>query len=330
MSEARLPRSRWPRSFAFVLVKDFSMMPFTAAIEPLRVANRMAGEQLFRWTTLSADGAPVRASNGALVQVDGMLRLVGLADAVVVCAGVNAYDHRDPDLAAQLRRVSRQGTMIGSVCSGSILLADAGLLDGRRCTGHWEDLESLAENYPALDVTKSIFEIDGNRFTCSGGTAPLDLMIHFISMEFGRDLAARVADQMLHHSARQATQPQRLDLAERTGVRNPKVLEVIAAMESNLESPLPLGELAELVGLSLRQLERLFGSELKTRPGQYYRQLRLKRARHLVQQTGMSMMQVAVATGFTSATHFARAYGEEFGLSPSRDREVSRRRFSAN
>lgn len=300
------------------------MMPFTAAIEPLRAANRMAGTALYQWTTLSKDGGPVRASNGTLVQVDGMLRLIGLPDAVVVCAGINAYDHRDAELAAQLRRVSRQSAMIGSVCSGSIILADAGLLDGRRCTGHWEDLESLAENYPSLEVTQSLYEIDGQRFTCSGGTAPLDLMIHFIAQDFGRELAARVADQMLHQSSRKPGEPQRLDLSERTGVRNPRLLEAIALMEANLEAPLALEQVAERAGLSLRQLERLFALEAAMSPGRYYRTLRLKRARQLVQQTGMSMMEVAVATGFGSAAHFTSEYGKAFGLPPSRERESAR------
>lgn len=296
------------------------MMPFTAAIEPLRAANRMAGQSLYQWTTMSKDGAPVRASNGAMVQVDGMLRLIGLPDAVVVCAGINAYDHRDADLAAALRRASRQGAMIGSVCSGSIVLAEAGLLDGRRCTGHWEDLETLQENYPALEVTRSIYEIDGNRFTCSGGTAPLDLMLHFITMDFGRDLGARVADQMLHHGAREASVPQRLALPDRTGVHHPRLLEVIAAMEENIESPLALAQLASGAGLSLRQLERLFAGQIGVRPARYYRDLRLRRARQLVQHTGLTMLEIAVATGFSSPTHFAKAYGELYGRPPSRDR----------
>lgn len=298
------------------------MMPLTAAIEPLRAANRMAGQSLYHWTILSKDGAPVRASNGATVQVDGMLRLVGLPDAVVVCAGINAYDQLDPELSAQLRRASRQGAMIGSVCSGSIVLAGAGLLDGRRCTGHWEDLETLAENYPALDVTKSIYEIDGNRFTCSGGTAPLDLMLGFIADDFGRDLAAQVADQMLHHSARAAAGPQRLALSERTGVRHPGLLDCLAAMEANLENPLPLAALSDRAGLSLRQLERLFSGQLGQRPAAYYRELRLKRAQQLVRQTGLSMLEIAVATGFSSATHFAREYRRMFGNPPSQDRAM--------
>jgi AraC family transcriptional regulator, glycine betaine-responsive activator len=302
------------------------MMPFSAAIEPLRVANRMHGREVYRWSTLSADGSAVTASNGTLVQVDGSLAQIEPVDAIVICAGINAYDHLDAGVAAQLRRLSRRDCLIGSVCSGSIVLAHAGLLDGRRCTGHWEDLETLAENFPSLDVTKSIFEIDGSRFTCSGGTAPLDLMIHFIALDFGRELAARVADQMLHHSARQAAEPQRLALSERTGLRNPRLLDVIAAMEANLENPLPLGELADGAGLSLRQLERLFAAQLQIKPGRYYRSLRLQRARQLVQQTGLSMMQVAVATGFSSATHFAKAYRQVHGQPPRYDREAALRK----
>ena len=327
MSVAALPaRSKWPRSFEFLLVPDFSMMPFTAAIEALRVANSMEGEAIYRWTTLSARGEPVLASNGTSIQVDGALSAGGAADALVVCAGINAYRHRDRQVAAQLRRISRQDCLIGSVCSGSIILADAGLLDGRRCTGHWEDLETLIENYPALEVTGGIFEIDGNRFTCSGGTAPLDLMIHFISNDFGRDLAVQVADQMLHQSARAANQPQRLTLADRTGTQHPRLLAVLGQMEGNIENPLPLADLARNAGLSLRQLERLFARQLGTRPMRYYRDLRLQRARQLVQQTGLSMLEIAVATGFTTPTHFARAYGEQFGHPPSLDRTTALRR----
>lgn len=302
------------------------MMPFVAAVEPLRVANRMQGSELYDWTTVSRDGGPVVASNGTLVQVDGSLDACGPTDALIVCAGLNAYRHLDPGVAAQLRRLSRRKGLIGSVCSGSIVLADAGLLDGRRCTGHWEDLETLAENYPSLEVTRSIFEFDGSIFTCSGGTAPIDLMIHFISNDFGRELAARVADQMLHQAGREPAGPQRMALSERTGIRDARLLDVIAAMESNLESPLSLAELAVIAGFSLRQLERLFAAHLGVRPAGYYRNLRLHRARQLVRQTRQTMLQIAVATGFASATHFAKAYHRRYGRPPSRDREAEPRR----
>jgi transcriptional regulator GlxA family with amidase domain len=316
-----LPPKPLPRSFTFLLVPDFSLMPFTAAIEPLRVANRMEGQAHYSWRTASADGQSVRASNGTLVQVDTAISDAPPGDALIVCAGLRAADQKRAPIRAALRHHARRGVMIGSVCTGSVLLADAGLLDGHRCTVHWEEIESLAENYPALTVTRSLFEIDRDRFTCSGGTAPLDLMLHFIAADFGKDLGARVADQMLHHSARQSSEPQRLALSERTGARHPKLLDVIASMEAHLETPLPLAELAARAHLSPRQMERLFARELATRPSRYYRDLRLHRARQMVRHTGMSMMQIAVATGFASAPHFARAYGELHGVVPSRDRE---------
>ncbi len=317
--------AHYPRRFLFLLVPDFSLMPFTAAIEPLRVANRMQGGPLYHWRTASIDGQKVMASNGAQVQVDCALADAEPADAIIVCSGVDVYDRFDAALNAQLRRLARRSAMIGSVCTGSAILADAGLLDEHRCTIHWEDIETLAENYPKLQVTRSLFEIDGDRFTCSGGTAPLDLMLHFITEDFGRDLGARVADQMLHHSARKASEPQRLALSERTGVRHGGLLEVIAAMEDHLENPLTLADLAARGGISIRQMERLFARELDARPARYYRDLRLKRARQMVQQTGMTIIQIAVATGFASATHFARAYRELYGIAPIRDREAMRR-----
>jgi transcriptional regulator GlxA family with amidase domain len=150
-------------------------------------------------------------------------------------------------------------------------------------------------------------------------------MLHFIQQDFGRELAASVADQMLHQSARHATGPQRLALADRTGARHPRLLDVIAAMEASLESPVPLAALAGRAGLSLRQLERLFAAEIGVRPTGYYRDLRLQRARQMVLQTGLSMLEIAVATGFASAAHFAKAYRERFGQPPSDHRIIARK-----
>jgi AraC family transcriptional regulator, glycine betaine-responsive activator len=310
--------------FTFLLIDDFTLMSFTAAVEPLRVANRMSGRDLYRWSTVSRDGQPVRASNGVRVQVDSSLAAVSSGDAVVACSGLNVYDHIDDSLIAQLRRLSRLCPTIGSVCTGSAVLAAAGLLDGYRVTVHWEDIDSLTENFPNLTVTRSLFELHGDRFTCSGGTAPIDLMLHFITRDFGRELSARVADQLLHHSARKPSEPQRLALSERTGARHGGLLDILAAMEDHLETPLSLTELAARGGVSVRQMERLFARELGSKPAHYYRNLRLGRARQMVRQTGLSMIEIAVATGFSSAPHFAKAYGALHGLPPSRDRALAR------
>lgn len=313
-----------PRHFTFLLMPDFSMMAFTSAVEPLRAANRWQGEDAYSWNTASVDGQPVRASNGVTVMPDSNLAGIGKTDAIVVCAGLNAYAHIDKSTFGPLRKAASNGVMLGGLCTGSVLLASAGLLDGFRCTIHWEDTESFSENFPHLEVTTWLFEIDRGRFTCSGGTAPLDLMIYFIGLDFGHDLAVSVADQMLHHATRKAGVPQRLSLPQRTGVRHPGVLDAIAQMEMNLEEPLALQVIASRVGMTVRHLERLFSTLLGTSPTRYYRNLRLSKARHLVLQTGMPLTEIAAACGFTSTAHFARVYRSNFATSPTDDRKTAR------
>ncbi|MBS0254701.1 MAG: GlxA family transcriptional regulator [Proteobacteria bacterium] len=309
-----------PRRFTFLLMPEFSMIAFTSAIEPLRVANRMSGQLLYHWRTASLTGAAVTASNGVAVQVDGPAA-AGNEDALVICAGLNPARYDSPALGAALRRALRGGAVLGAVCTGSVLLARARLLDGYRCTIHWEDLDSFAENFPQLDVSRRLFEVDRDRFTCSGGTAPLDLMMHFIARDCGRDLAVTVAEQMLHPHTREGAAPQRLSLPERTGVHHAGLLAALEAMEANLEVPLTPAEVAAHAGLSLRQLERLFHQHLHATPARHYLTLRLTRARHLARQTALPLLQIAVATGFASAAHFARAYRQHFGLPPSADRQ---------
>ena len=301
------------------------MMPFTAAIEALRAANRMSGAELYRWQTVTLDGGRVEASNGVGVQGDASLAQGGLCDMLVVCSGLNAARYASPAMVAQLRRLARSGVKLGAVCTGSVVLARAGLLDGYRCTIHWEDVASFAENFPQLHVTSRLYEIDRDRFTCSGGTAPLDLMIHFIAADFGGALAVRVAELMLHHAARPATEPQRLSLRERTGVVNPGLLAAIAGMEAAIETPASVEVIARGAGLSPRQLERLFRDQLGIRPSRYYLALRLERARHLLRHTAAPVLQIAVATGFTSAAHFAKCYRAQFGAPPSAERLGERR-----
>jgi len=317
--------SETARRFTFLLLPEFSMMPFTSAIEPLRAANRMSGAMLYSWTIASLDGGPVSASNGVTIRPDSDLAGAMGADVVVVCSGLDAEAHATPALLAALRRIERKGIMLGAVCTGSVVLARAGLLDGYRCTIHWQDIASFAENYPALEVSSRLYEIDRDRFTCSGGTAPLDLMIHLIARDFGRPLSVSVAELMLHHIAREASEPQRLSLPERTGVHHPKLLEAIARMEERIEAAMHVDGIAALAGLSPRQLERLFRFHLATTPSRYYLRLRLERARHLLRQTASPIMQIALSTGFTSAAHFTKCYRETYGQTPSAERRTGQR-----
>lgn len=319
-----------PQRILFLLVPDFSMMAFTACIEPLRVANRMAERPLYDWCLISADGRPVTASNGVPVVPGAAIAGAAVPDpgAVIVCAGLRAERFHDRAVLAWLRALGRAGATLGGVCTGPLILARAGLLDGYRCTIHWENMEGFVEEFPEQEITATMFEIDRNRFTCSGGTAPLDMMVHLIARDHGEALALRVAEQMLHTSVRHPGNPQRMSLQYRTGISHPKLLAAIAAMEAHLEAPLGLDELAAQVALSPRQLERLFRHHVGRPPRRYYLELRLKRARLLLLQTPMPVIQVAVACGFTSASHFAQAYHALFGRAPRDERREEERRLA--
>ena len=309
-----------PQRIDFLLLPKFSMMAFTASIEPLRAANRMSNQSLYRWRTLTIDGGAVEASNGVTLMPDSSLYDDIFADVLFVCAGLCANSVTDKSTAARLREHARKCQAIGSVCTGSIALAQAGLLDGYRCTIHWENVEGFVESFPQLDVAATLYEIDRDRYTCSGGTAPLDMMIYSISKDHGNELAINVAEQMLHNFVRQPHDQQRMSIQHRTGISNPKLLAAIAHMEAYIETPLSITEIARAVNLSPRQLERLFRGALNITPARYYLELRLQKAKLLLSQTTMPILQIAVATGFTSAAHFAKSYRSLFNHPPSSER----------
>jgi len=311
---------RLPQRFAFVPVPRFSMIAFTGAVECLRLANRAAGKPLYQWKVATVDGRPVIASNGIAMHPDCSLEQLGEVDAVALCAGIDVQLVDDKRLHSWLRLMDRKGVDIGALCTGSHLLARAGLLDGYHCTIHWENLAGFAEEFPDLEVSPELFEIDRNRFTCAGGTAAIDMMLNVISLQHGHELAAKVADQFMHERIRDRHDQQRMSLPARLGVRHPKLLSIIEIMEKNLEEPLARSDLAKLAGLSTRQLERLFRKYLSRSPARYYLELRLNRARLLLLQTNMSVIDVALACGFVSASHFSKCYRDFFGRTPRKER----------
>ncbi len=309
-----------PQQIALVLIPSFSMIAFTAAVETLRLANRMSGQRLYAWHLFSTDGRPVRASNGIELHPGGDLEKAGGLQTVIVCSGTEVQRFNDNTAFSWLRRMARKGADIGALCTGSHILARAGLLDGYRCTIHWENLAGFTEDFPDIEVTSELFEIDRNRFTCSGGTAAIDLMLNVIARQHGRELATTVADQFMHERIRDHNDHQRMSLPTRLGVRHPKLLAVIERMETNLEEPLSRTELAGNARLSTRQLERLFRKYLNRSPARYYLELRLNKARLLLLQTNMSVIDVALACGFVSASHFSKCYRDFFGRTPRRER----------
>ncbi len=313
-------------SVGFLLVDNFSMIAFSSAIEPLRLANRAARRDLYRYSLWSENGTRCTASNGVEVQVAGSFgeaqALEPALDMAIVCGGIDIQrrDHRT--LQTLLRRTCIRGGAIGAVCTGTYVLAKAGLLDGYRATIHWENQASLASEHDGLEIGSDLFEIDRNRFTCAGGTAAADMMLSLIVRDHGGEIAAEVADQLIHHRIRESGERQRMDLRMRLGVAHPKLLHVVGLMERTFAEPLGSQELAESVHLSKRQLERLFLKYLGRSPAKHYLRIRLEHARHLIRQTAMPLLSIAIECGFTSASHFSKSYVDHFGRPPSSERKV--------
>lgn len=315
------------RSIVFFLVPDFTMVAFATAIEPLRLANRMLGYEAYRWRLASADGKAVPASNGVLCGVQTSLederRKMAGSDRpsmVIVCSGINVEKYQNRSTFAWLREEYNRGVALGGLCTGAHVLAAAGLLSNKRCAIHWENLPGFAEAFPRVNVFADLYEVDRNIYTCAGGTAALDMMLKLIGDDFGDNVVNRVCEQLLTDRVRSPTDRQRLPLRARLGVQNPKVLSIIELMEANLSEPLSLIEVADRVGLSRRQIERLFRAEMGRSPARYYLEIRLDRARHLLVQSTMPVVEVAVACGFVSASHFSKCYRELYARSPQQER----------
>ena len=304
----------------FLLLNQFSLLAFASAIEPLRAANRQSGKQIFEWMVASPNGISSVSSNGVEVQTNIDPEQLKNCRMVFVCAGVDVRSNTNKAILNLVRRLDRNGAIIGAICTGTYVMAAAGLLDGRRCTIHWENVDGLAEEFQDLDITTDLFEIDGNRVTCSGGIASLDMMLNLISHSHGAQLAAEISDQFIHDRIREPTDRQRMELRSRIGVSHPKLLAVVRTMEDNLEEPLPQTTIARETGLSTRQLERLFRKYMNTTPTRYYLNLRLARARLLLRQTSMSILSVALACGFVSASHFSKCYRECYDRTPRAER----------
>jgi transcriptional regulator GlxA family with amidase domain len=317
-SDARLTDSddTRPTHVGFLLIPDFALLAYASAIEPLRAANRLSGRELYRWSHVSIDGRPAPASNGVEIRADLGVGEEGRFDHLFVCAGGNPAAFQHPATFAWLRQLARRGVRLGGISGGPYILARANLLSGHRFTIHWEHAPAFLEEYPDLDLRRSLYEIDRHRLTCSGGTAPLDMMHAVIAREHGSELALAVSEWFLQTHVREGTGPQRMPLRERLGIAHAPLLRVIGRMEQHLENPVGREELARTAGVSLRQLERLFRLHLGRSLGEHYLSLRLDRARDLLRQTSLSVLETGLACGFSSASHFSRAYRTRFCHSP--------------
>jgi AraC family transcriptional regulator, glycine betaine-responsive activator len=304
----------------FLTLPSFSMIAFTSAVEVLRMANYVSRAQHYRWSVIAHDGVPVRASNGLTVKPTRTLEEAGMPDVLIVCGGTQIRNAVDANVKTLLADAAAQGVPLGGICTGAYALMAAGLLDGYRCSVHWEDLSALHKDYPHVHFADELFTIDRDRLTCTGGTAPLDLMLNLISMRFGQNLAAQVSEQFILERIRGASDPQPIPVDARVGFSRAELIEVVRLMEANIEEPLSLEELARLVQLSQRHLQRMFKVYLSVSPTHYYLSLRLRRARDLLRTTDASIARVTAVCGFHSPCHFSKAYRAQFGHAPSVER----------
>ena len=319
-SVAIVPHATKPRKFVFVLLPKFTLLSFASALECLRISNRMSNQILYEWEIISENGTSIICSAGIEFSVDHDLNELNRDDTILLCGGENIRAATTKRLLSWLRRESRRGLAIAGLCTGAFPLAKAGLLEGKRATIHWENQDSFTEEFENVELTKSVFIIEGNRMTTAGGTSSIDLMLKLIANDHGEDLANAVADQQIYSSIRTTQDVQRLSVPTRLGVRHPKLGQVIQMMERNIEEPISPSILAKHVAMSTRQLERLFRRYLSRSPKRYYMELRLQKARNLLMQTDMSVINVALACGFASPSHFSKCYRAHYATTPYRER----------
>lgn len=308
-------------NFSIVVAPHFNLAATTAFIDPFRAANYLDGRARFRWRIVSLEGGMIEASNGMTIASAPLAEVETRPDYVVVSTSWAPESHARPPLLGALRRWVRQGAAVVGVDTGAFVLAQAGLLDGRRATVHYEHFDAFAEIATTVEATTDLYTIDGPTMTCSGGAASTDLALQIVTALCGAALANASARYVFHESLRAAGEPQNPGAHEPLGGSAPVALRrAIAVMEENLEEPAPIPEICRRVEISQRQLERLFKTHVLTSPQAYYRDIRLDRARGFVTQTALSMREVAIACGFSSQVHFSRAYRRRFGITPSADR----------
>jgi len=317
---ARMDKTR----FAFLTLPNYSLIAVTNALEVLRMANRVAGRDIYEWSIASLDGRPVPASSGLELTPTIALEKVGKVEILFVCGGIDVREAVSNPLLAALRRLGERRVGLGALCTGGYALARAGLLDNYRATIHWENLPALREEFPRVQLNDQVFSIDRDRFTASGGTAPLDLMLNLIQLKHGLRISQQVSEQFVLERVRSDRDRQYVPLRAQVGSSHGNMIRVAQLMEENIEKPLSLERIAHSTGLSRRQIERLFRRHLDCVPKRYYLEMRLRRARELLLQTAMPIMDVTTSCGFKSPPHFSRCYRAQFGYPPSEERRTRR------
>jgi len=313
-----------PKSVGVLLLPDFSQFSYAAVTEPLFVANWLSGRTLYRWRTLSLDGKPARASAGQRLPVDAGIGELAKFDMLLILASFDVKRlTRDHALKSWLRRVARHGATIGSIETASEVVAAAGLLDGLTVAVHWDNLQGFAESHPRCRAVSQLYTTEGDRLTCAGMSAAADMMLNWIAQDQGGALATETAAHLMLPGWRRGDEPQPAPGVKARQVVDPLLARVVAIMEQNIEEPLSCATIARRAGLSVRRMQRLFARNIGTSPVRHYQFIRLSKAHALLQQTDLSVTEIAVSAGFGSLEHFCRIYRRQFGRRPRDDRRQS-------
>jgi AraC family transcriptional regulator, L-arginine-responsive activator len=309
-----------PLRFGILLLPHASMADFAMACEVLTRANQLAERKIYEFLTLSLDGTPVPLSNGLQFTVDLPLAYSPRLDGLLIFAGDISSDVNSEELTRGINAQNLGKMQLAGFGCASYWLARAGFLNGRRATIHWQDINQFTEDFPEVVVSSNLYETDQDIMTCAGGAATLDLILSLVAGQHGHEFASRLSEVFIMERTRPGNERQRIPLATRIGGSQPKLTEAVSLMEANIEEPLSTDDIAYYVGVSRRQLERLFKQYLSTVPSKYYLELRLNRARQLLQQTSKSIVQISLACGFSSGPHFSSTYRNHFGITPREER----------
>ncbi|MDO6562380.1 GlxA family transcriptional regulator [Amphritea sp. 1_MG-2023] len=309
-----------PQKIHFLLLPGFSLFGLTSMLGPLRHANGTSDDDLYEWFLVSESGGLIRSSDNIEIMTNVSIKDVDKCETLIICSGRDPWLSKTAALLGFIRQQNNFGADIGCQDTGAYIAAAAGVLDGYRTTIHWENHESASQTFPKVTFVQELLVIDRKRFSCPGALSGLDMMLYLVSTQYGKALASQVADALVYTHERAHTEPQRRSMQLRLDTRNPHLIEAVQLMEQNIEEPLLITELADHLGISGRELERLFKSHLQQTPKSFYRNLRLEKARWMLQQTRSSVTSIAMACGFISLSHFTRSYQQTFCKKPSDER----------
>lgn len=317
------------RTFCILVGEGFSFLSFSLIVGVLESANRAAQSEVYLWSINSLKGGYVVSDSGIFLPTDETPSLDGTASlpdtgqslALLMGSTMDAIAQRS--IANRVRRTVAHGGRVVAAGAASDLLAREGLLAGRRCAVHWRDYAILAERYPTVRVTRHVFEIDGPFHTSPGEMAMFDLMIRVVESDCGMTIAEQVVLQSLPAKPRASWDRQPYPDVAQLEKQGSPLARIVELMEDNIDDPLPLGKLIKQVPLSRRQVERHFIAAFGMPPKRFYLQVRLERARELLHHSRASVVEIALATGFVSASHFSKTYRTAFGASPTETRRVA-------